>query len=220
MCKFPMNLQFFAEGGESGNGNQNNNAGEGNSNQNAGNNNQNSSPNATTYTQEQLDGIVNSRVTRAEKSALKSFFEQQGMSEEEINNAISTYKANKEANKPDVEGMQSQLSQMQQDNQRLQVESAAILQAIKSGISTETVPYVLKMADLSKAMGADGKVNDEEVKNAIDKVLEDVPALKPSAESSKGFTFGAPGNNDNGGNNGADGSIHKPATKRWNRFNN
>ena len=57
--KMPMNLQFFAEGsgeGGEGNGNPNNNAGEGNSNQNTGNNNQ-----GATYTQEQLDGIVNSR---------------------------------------------------------------------------------------------------------------------------------------------------------------
>ena len=56
----PMNIQFFAEGsgeGGEGNGNQNNNAGNGNSNQNTGNNNQ-----GTTYTQEQLDGIVNNRI--------------------------------------------------------------------------------------------------------------------------------------------------------------
>ena len=70
----PMNIQFFAEGsgeGGEGNGNPNNNAGEGNSNQNTGNNNQ-----GATYTQEQLDGIVNSRTARAEQSALKSFFQQ------------------------------------------------------------------------------------------------------------------------------------------------
>lgn len=92
--KFPMNIQFFAEGsGEgsgAGNGNQNNNAGNGNSNQNTGNNNQ-----GTTYTQEQLDGIVNNRIARAEQSALKSFFQQQGMSENEVTQAINNYKIGK-----------------------------------------------------------------------------------------------------------------------------
>ena len=82
----PMNIQFFAEGsgdGGDGNGNGNNgqsNTGNGNSNQNTGNSNQ-----GATYTQEQLDGIVNSRTARAEQSALRSFFQQQGMSENEGN---------------------------------------------------------------------------------------------------------------------------------------
>lgn len=196
-----MNLQFFAEGdgaGDSGNGNPNDNAGNGNSNQNAGNGQ------GTTYTQEQLDGIVNSRVTRAEQSALKSFFAQQGMSEDEITKAISDYKANKKANEPDVAGIQSQLTQSQQVNQQLQIQNVAQMQAIKAGIAVDTVPYVLKMADLSKVMGADGKVSEEEVKKAIDKVLEDIPALKPSNESSGGFKVGAPGNNSNNNNESQD----------------
>ena len=63
-----MNIQFFAEGsgdGGDGNGNGNNgqsNTGNGNSNQNTGNSNQ-----GATYTQEQLDGIVNRRTPRAER---------------------------------------------------------------------------------------------------------------------------------------------------------
>lgn len=104
----PMNIQFFAEGsgeGGEGNGNQNNNAGNGNSNQNTGNNNQ-----GTTYTQEQLDGIVNNRIARAEQSALKSFFQQQGMSENEVTQAINYYKEQRAKNTPDVAGMQSQIA--------------------------------------------------------------------------------------------------------------
>lgn len=233
--KHPLNLQFFADGnsnnggdGQNAQNNSSNSAGEGNSTQNAGqsnnNNNNNGSGNtATTYTQEQLDGIVNTRVTRAEKAALKSFFEQQGMSEEEINNAISAYKAQKKANEPDVAGMKSQLTQYQQEKQQLLLEKAATTQAIKSGISIDTVPYVLKMADFSKAVGTEGKVVDDEIKNAIDKVLEDVPALKPSNEATKGFSFGAPNNSSNAGtnnsNNSSSNNVNKTVTKRWNRFN-
>ncbi len=60
---------------------------------------------------------------------------------------------------------------------------------------------MLKLADFSNAMGTDGKVSEDEVKKAIEKVLEDVPALKPNTESSGGFQVGAPGNNNNGGEN-------------------
>jgi hypothetical protein len=36
-------------------------------------------------------------------------------------------------------------------------------------------------------LGEDGKPNPEKVKEAINKVLEDVPALKTSANTNKGF---------------------------------
>ena len=50
------------------------------------------------------------------------------------------------------------------------------------------------MADLGQAMGQDGKINTETVNNALKKVLEDVPALKPQAAGGTGFVqVGAPG---------------------------
>ena len=177
--KFPMNIQFFAEGsGEgsgAGNGNQNNNAGNGNSNQNTGNNNQ-----GTTYTQEQLDGIVNNRIARAEQSALKSFFQQQGMSENEVTQAINNYKEQRAKNTPDVAGMQSQIAQVQSRNLQLTIENSATLQAVGLGIDAKSIPYVIKMADFKDVAGEDGTVDAEKVKAAINKVLEDVPALKPA----------------------------------------
>jgi hypothetical protein len=61
----------------------------------------------------------------------------------------------------------------------------------------KTLPYVLKMADLGNVKGHDGKVNQEAVKNALNKVLEDVPQLKPVASSNQGFQIGgAAGNQD------------------------
>lgn len=195
--KFPMNIQFFAEGsGEGsgeGNGNPNNNAGEGNSNQNTGNN--------ATYTQEQLDGIVNSRTARAEQSALKSFFQQQGMSQQEVTQAINAYKEQKAKNTPDVVGMQSQIAQVQSQNLKLTIENSATLQAVELGIDSKSIPYVIKMADFKGVSGEDGTVDAEKVKEAINKVLEDVPALKPvnsGDNNNKGFRpIGAPNNNQN-----------------------
>lgn len=197
----PMNIQFFAEGsgdGGDGNGNGNNgqsNTGNGNSNQNTGNSNQ-----GATYTQEQLDGIVNSRTARAEQSALKSFFQQQGMSESEVTQAINAYKEQKAKNAPDVAGMQSQIAQVQSRNLQLTIENSATLQAMELGIDAKSIPYVIKMADFKQVAGTDGTIDVEKVKEAINKVLEDVPALKPAdngANSNQGFTqIGAPNSNN------------------------
>jgi hypothetical protein len=62
----------------------------------------------------------------------------------------------------------------------------------------KTLPYVLKMADLGNVKGQDGKVNQEAVKNALNKVLEDVPQLKPvAAASNQGFQIGGAAGNQN-----------------------
>lgn len=83
--------------------------------------------------------------------------------------------------------MQNQLTQAQETAKQAQIQNAAILVAVSMGIDAKTIPYILKMADLSQAVGQDGKVNEENLKAALNKVLEDVPALKPQASGTTGF---------------------------------
>ena len=78
-------------------------------------------------------------------------------------------------------------AQAQAMAQQAMLEKEATLTAISLGLDAKTIPYVLKMADLSQVSGQDGKVNDESLKNAINKVLEDVPALKPQPAGTTGF---------------------------------
>lgn len=207
-----MRLQFFAapDGGGAGEGGNPNNGQPSNS-QQEGN------QQAQSFDYDKLASIIAGKQSVTEETILKNYFKQQGLSREEMNQAIAGFKEQKAKNTPDVAGMQTQLTQSQQANQQLQIQNAATLQAIKAGIAADTVPYVIKLADFSNAMDTDGKVSEDEVKKAIEKVLEDVPQLKPSDESSTGFRFGAPG--DNGGN-GNSNNQKAPATKRWNRFNN
>uniref|UniRef100_UPI003FF01D03 hypothetical protein n=1 Tax=Pseudoruminococcus massiliensis TaxID=2086583 RepID=UPI003FF01D03 len=138
----------------------------------------------TTYTQEQLDSMVQAREQRASNAALKSYFAQQGMTEEEITQAINTYKTNREKNKPDVSAMQAQIEQYKQSELTARLNQQATLTAFKLGISADTVPYILKLADFSGVTDESGKINDEKLKSAVSKVLEDVPQLK--GETSKG----------------------------------
>ena len=55
------------------------------------------------------------------------------------------------------------------------------------GIDAKTIPYLLKMADFSQAAGQDGKINNEAVRNALNKVIEDVPQLKSKQQDGAGF---------------------------------
>ena len=80
-----------------------------------------------------------------------------------------------------------------QEAEKVRIELVATQVAITLGIEAKTVPYVLKMADFSKAKGTDGKISEDNVKAALEQVLKDVPALKPSTENNDGFQIGGPG---------------------------
>ena len=133
--------------------------------------------------QQMLDGTLAAK----EDTALKAYFKQQGLSQQEVEQAIADFKKQKAANTPDAAALQVQAAQAQAEAQKAQVESAATIAAVGLGIDAKTIPYVLKMADLTAVVGADGKINEETLTNALKKVLEDVPGLKPQANGSNGF---------------------------------
>ena len=65
-------------------------------------------------------------------------------------------------------------------------------------LTPKTIPYVLKLADLGSVVGQDGKINEETLQTSLNKVLEDVPALKPQPGGSGGFVrVGAGDGNQN-----------------------
>lgn len=142
---------------------------------------------------EKLASIISGKQTVAEEQVLKGYFKQQGLSKEEMDQAIASFKQQQAANKPDVTALQNAASTANQKAAEAILENKATLAAVQLGIDAKTIPYVLKMADLSKAVGQDGSINEEEVKNILNKVLEDVPALKPQAQQTSGFKFGAAG---------------------------
>lgn len=136
---------------------------------------------------DKLIQLVQGKQSVTEESVLKGYFKQQGLSKEEAEQAMATFKQQQAAQQPDVNALQTQAAQAQAMAQQKEVENQAILQAIQMGIGAKTVPYVLKLADLSSITGQDGKINEESLNTALNKVLEDVPALKPTAEQATGF---------------------------------
>ncbi|GAA6482050.1 hypothetical protein K250101E9_48130 [Enterocloster aldenensis] len=136
---------------------------------------------------DKLAQLVAGKQTVTEESVLKGYFKQQGLSKEQMDQAIAAYKQQQAANQPDVAAIQQQAVQAQAAAQQAMLDKEATLAAIGLGLDAKTIPYVLKMADLSQVMGQDGKINEETLKTALNKVLEDVPALKPQASGSTGF---------------------------------
>lgn len=177
----PINLQFFAEGDGA---------------QNAGGEEQSQQQNTSTAIDyDKIQSMISKGAQQKENAILKSYFQQQGLSETEAAQAIADFKQQKQSQQPDVAGIQSQLSQAQELAKNAEIEKLAVLEAVSLNIDAKTIPYVLKMADFKPVVGQDGKINTESIKAAISKVLEDVPQLKPSSQSNTGFRIGG----DSGG---------------------
>lgn len=196
------------EGNDANNTNNvNNNA---NSNQNAQNttgqnNNANQiSNNSIDYNkiQEMIDG----RNAKTEDSILKSYFEKQGLSKEEMESAINTFKTQKanqaNAQNKELSDAQASLQKTQAENQRLKIEKKAYDFVDDLNVDIKTMPYILKMADLNNCADKDGNVLEDTLKAALEKVITDVPGLKKQVQGTVGITVGADTNNGTNSNNG------------------
>lgn len=143
---------------------------------------------------DKLAQLISGKQAATEDSLLKGYFKQQGLSQQEVEQAIATFKAEKAKNQPDVGALQTQVTQARAAAQRAQVQAVATMEAVSLGIDAKSLPYILKLADFSGVVGEDGNINNETVNNALKKVLEDVPALKPQAAGGTGFVqVGNPG---------------------------
>ena len=166
--------------------------------------------------QQMLDGTLAAK----EDTALKAYFKQQGLSQEEAETAMAEFKKQKAAQQPDVAKLQSDVQAAQGLALNAQIENKALLMHAELGIDLQTMPYVLKLADLKEVI-VEGAINDEKLKEALNAVLESVPQFKKSQEQqTQGFhQIGAAQQQQTagGGNTGTQ-QATVPA-KRWNRFN-
>ena len=196
----PINLQFFADGGD-GNGDQN--AGSNNNGQ-AGQQSDQNNQQAAGVDYDRLQEMINTATAKKENAVIKDYFMQQGLSENELHQVIAAFKQNKEQQASEQQNvnanLQNELTAAKQLAEQAQVELTATKVAVELGINVKTLQYVLKMADFSKAKDADGKISEDNIKASLEQVLKDVPALKPSTENNSGFQIGAPAGNNNQSN--------------------
>lgn len=140
---------------------------------------------------EKLASIVSGKQSAAEETVLKGYFKQQGLSADEMAQAIKQFKDQKAKNTPDPDALKSQLSAAQHSALEATMENKALLMAGELGVDMKTMPYLIKLADLSE-VATEGKVDEEKLKESISKVLEDLPQLKAKMdESSAGIKVGA-----------------------------
>lgn len=206
--------------------NNQNQQGAGTQQNNPQNNPQNNQQNAGVQNQpapidyEKLSSIIMGRQSAAEDTVLKNYFKEQGLSKEEMTQAINAYKQQRDANKPNVEALQNQAAVAQQAMIRSQIENKALLMHQELGVDISTVSYLMKLVNLDGVVDQNGIINDEKLKEAFNKVLEDVPQLKKTEEQhQQGFRQVGAAQQIGGISTPSTQQAAVP-TKRWNRFNN
>lgn len=140
---------------------------------------------APAFDYDKLASLINGKQSVAEDTVLKSYFKEQGLSADEMKQAIGAFKEQKAKNTPDIAKMQSEVESANNAKLTAEVNQSATLEAVKQGVDVASIPYVLKMADFS-AVTADGKINTEKLTEAVKKVLDDIPAFKAKASENAG----------------------------------
>ena len=156
----PMNLQIFADTGDGGAAG----AGAAQQTQQQQTQQQGQAQTAPQIDYDKIAQLVQGKQAATEESVIKGYLKQQGLTKEQMEQVISTFKQQQAANTPDINAIQQQLTQAQAVAQQAQIEAAATMAAIGLGVDAKTIPYLLKMADLSQVMGQDGKINDDALK--------------------------------------------------------
>ena len=148
-------------------------------------------PSAINIDYDKLAQAVSGRAAAAEEAALKNYLKNQGLTQEEAAQAMASFKEQKARNNPDPAVLRAQIAQANAAAMTAQMENRAMVLAGELGLEVKTVPYVMKLADL-KEVAADGAVNDDKLKEAINQVLEDLPQLRKQTEAAAGgFRVGA-----------------------------
>lgn len=157
-----------------------------------------------------LDAILDKRADGLAKSALKD----NGVEETEIADIVKAYREQKQSKATEQANALTQAQQTIADLQKQiadkAIDEAMSAAALELGVDAKQLPYVTRLAAKDGVLGEDGTPNVEKVKEAINKVLEDVPALKASANTNKGFQpVGAQAGDGAGSGNDADKKLRE-----------
>lgn len=213
-----FDIQFFAGEGEGeGNGNSNtgsndggnaNTGGQGNSGQTTGGNTQ-----TQTLPLAEAERIASEREERARKSALKSFFEQQGYSQEDVERMLKEDKERREAAKTELQREKERADKAEAERKAIEEAaektkkealSAANMRVAKTefkiaaqaaGVPADRLEAAVKLADLSGlAPDESGEIPAAKIQAAVEATLTANAFLKVAAKPGVGSGTN-PGNN-------------------------
>ena len=96
--------------------------------------------NAPAFDYDKLASLITGKQSVTEDTVLKSYFKEQGLSADEMKEAIGAFKKQKAKNTPDFAKMQSEVESANNAKLTAEVNQSATLEAVKQGVDVATVP--------------------------------------------------------------------------------
>lgn len=169
--KYPLNIQLFAEpgidGGDGGDG---------------ANPTVTTDPSQLNFDYDKLAEAIAKRNASHETAVLKGMLKEQGLTKEEVDEAVKQYRQN-QANKAKEE--QKRIDDILAENKRYkeaeiakQVNGEASKIAKEIGVRDDRIETLIALCDRSKFTDDKGVVNKEEMKKELEAKLTSVPEFK------------------------------------------
>ena len=143
---------------------------------------------------DKLASAIESRTSRKEEGIVKSYLKEQGLSEDEMKEALKAYKETK-ANK--VKEEQERINKIIRENNEykkkelmVQVTSEAKTIAKELNVREDRFDKLMALCDQKDFMDDKGVINKEAIKKEMEKQLQDLPEFK----TKKQVTFPTPQN--------------------------
>jgi alanyl-tRNA synthetase len=207
-----FDLQFFADGGDTGGGSDagSNDGGDTGGTGDAGgtggkDDNAGGGTGGKTYSQEEAERIAAQREERARRSALKSYFEQQGYSQEEVEELLKKDKERREKEKTDLEREKEAREKAEKEKAKaIETANARIartefkIAAQAVGVPADRLEAAVKLADLSELVPDEktGEIPADLIQKVVNDTLQANPFLK---ETKAPPNVGGGGSNPGGG---------------------
>lgn len=181
MKKFNFDIQFFGEGDGEGSG---------------------TTQTTPAIDYERIEQIVMKRSESTADSVLKGYLKQQGLTGDELEQAVKDYKNHKAQAKKDAE---TEHENMKLENQKLKeqilnsnIDSKLTSLATNEGVKADKIPFLLKLVDRTGLANEKGEIDEAKVKSSIENVLKAFPDFKTKDQNSNGFQqIGSNGSEDN-----------------------
>ena len=171
--KYPLDIQLFADPS---------NSGEGGDGGNGGNTTVATDPSQLNFDYDKLAEAIAKRNASHETAVLKGMLKEQGLTKEEVDEAVKQYKQN-QVNKAKEE--QKRIDDILAENKRYkeaeiakQVNSEAANVAKELGVREDRIETLIALCDRSKFTDDKGVINKEEMKKELETKLNTVPEFK------------------------------------------
>ncbi len=143
---------------------------------------------------DKLEEIINKGIQQKESSILKSYFQQMGLSEDEVKTAVNEYKESRvkqeEEIKNNSDALMKEVEELKNALKTEKLNSSINNVGYKLGLDSKSLKAVQKLANLEDVY-TDSKIDEAKIEKSLTDVLDEFPGLKTKT-STKIVEVGSP----------------------------